>query len=101
MNTSPNLRVRALRCWAQERIRGLANAMAGQRNEQVLRVLASFVDEIMIYPSTKNGVMWINPGLAALVGGVDPLEIAHDLPEGRSQAGVLAGAGLEPATSGL
>ncbi len=92
---------KGLRRWAQERIGGLAAALAGRRNEQVRRVLTSYVEEIVIYPSTKKGVMRINPGLAALIGDNGRNRNANDWPRGRSQAGALAGAGLEPATSGL
>ena len=101
---------KGLRRWARERISALADAMAGRRNELVRRVLASYVDEILIYPSTKKGVMRVNHGLAALVENVDvtpPVDgsgrprKAKERPPGRSPVDTLAGAGLEPATSGL
>ena len=58
---------KGLRRWAQERIGGLADAMAGHRNEQVRRVLAAYVGEIVIFPAMKTGVMRVNAGLAGLV----------------------------------
>lgn len=102
--------VKALRNWAHERISGLADAMAGQRNEHVRRVLASYVDEVVIYPSTRTGVMRVNAALGALVDGknVEPAESGtrgmrrtNRTAQTRSPVGQLAGAGLEPATSGL
>lgn len=90
-----------LRHWARERISGLAEAMGGRRNEQVRRVLASYVDEIAIYPKTKKGEMRLNPGLATFIRDVDLSSNANDRPESRSHVDELAGVGLEPTTSGL
>lgn len=127
---SRDLDEKGLRRWARERIGGLADAMAGRRNEHVRRVLGTYIDEIVINPTTKTGVMRVNAGLAALVAagqiGVDDPALrpvrangrpqgangrqgggngrprnANDRPEGRSWASGIAGAGLEPATSGL
>jgi hypothetical protein len=46
---------KALRKWANERVGGLAAAMKGQRDEKVRQVIASYIEEIIIYPSTKTG----------------------------------------------
>ena len=101
---------KGLRRWARERIGCLADAVQGRRNEYVRRVLATYVDEIVIYPTMKTGIMRVNAGLAALIEvgriGVDhpglrPPRNTNDRPEGRSPAYTIAGAGLEPATSGL
>jgi hypothetical protein len=45
---------KGLRKWAAERITGVADAMAGRRNEQVRRVIATYIDQIMVYPTTKE-----------------------------------------------
>lgn len=58
----------ALRRWAKARIDGLADAMAGRRNEKVRQVVASFVEAIVIDPATKTGVLRLAPGVAGLVG---------------------------------
>ncbi|KAA0219127.1 MAG: hypothetical protein EDS66_17805 [Planctomycetota bacterium] len=72
---SRDLDEKGLRRWARERIGGLADAMAGRRNEHVRRVLGTYIDEIVVHPTTKTGVMRVNAGLAALVAagrfGVD------------------------------
>ena len=91
----------ALRKWAAERITGLTDAVAGRRNERVRRVIASYIDEIVVYPTERRGVMRLNAGLAALVGDAPLAPNASDRPEGRSRVAGIAGAGLEPATSGL
>jgi hypothetical protein len=56
---------RALRKWATERITGLADAMAGRRNEHVRRVIASYIDEIVVFPTERRGIMRLDAGLAA------------------------------------
>ncbi len=95
--------------------------MAGRRNEHVRRVLGTYIDEIVVHPTTKTGVMRVNAGLAALVAagrfGVDDPALravrtngrprdangrqrgvngrprnANDRPEGRSWASGIAGA---------
>lgn len=92
---------KGLRRWARERITGLADAAAGHRNENVRRVLASYVDEIIVDPVRKTGVMRVNAGLAVLIEagrvGVDhpgllPPRNANDRPNGRSPAFAIAGA---------
>ncbi|KAB2937987.1 MAG: hypothetical protein F9K17_15870 [Phycisphaerae bacterium] len=114
---------KGLRRWARERIAGLAEAAAGHRNEYVRRVLATYVDEIVIDPVTKTGVMRVNAGLAALIAagrvgvdepGLQPITAdgrprgtsgrprnAKDRPDGRSPVYGIAGGGLEPPTSRL
>lgn len=88
--TARGVDAKGLRKWAQERITGLADAIAGRRNEQVRRVLASYVDEIVVYPSSKTGVLRVNAALAAFVGD-GAASNANDRPAGRSWAGTLAG----------
>lgn len=105
---------KGLRRWARERITGLADAAAGHRNENVRRVLASYVDEIIVDPVGKTGVMRVNAGLAALIeAGRDGLDDpclrplvanerprgangrprnANDRPNGRSPASAIVGA---------
>ena len=82
--TARGVDAKGLRKWARERITGLADAMAGRRNETVRRVLASYVDEIVIYPTTKSGELRLNPSLWLLLQG-------NDRPTGRSRAGTLEG----------
>ena len=88
----------ALRRWATERISGLAEAIEGQRNERVRRVLTSYIDEIVIWPSTKTGLLRVNANAVGLVAPQNDT----DRPAGdRSCVDEVAGAGFEPATSGL
>lgn len=105
----------ALRQWAKARIDGLADAMAGRRSEKVRQVIASFVEEIVIDPATKTGVLRLAPGVGGLGGraGGDGAPVADDASprpgqkqrdrplSGRSRVVEVAGTGLEPATSGL
>jgi len=82
---------RALRKWAAERITGLADAVAGRRNERVRRVIASYIDEIVVYPTERRGVMRLNAGLAALVGDAPLAPNASDRPVGRSRVAGIEG----------
>lgn len=70
----------ALRQWAKARIDGLADAMAGRRSEKVRQVIASFVEEIVIDPATKTGVLRLAPGVGGLGGraGGDGAPVADD-----------------------
>ena len=61
----------AIRRWATERITGLADAIDGRRNERVRRVLTSYVDEIIIWPSTKTGLLRVNAFAAGLQNDTD------------------------------
>ena len=93
----------ALERWARERITGLADAASGRRNEKVRRVMASYIDEIVVWPSTKTGVLRVNAALAGLLG-LAPNRCAqkhNDPPSGGSRVDAIAGTGFEPATSGL
>ena len=95
---------KALTRWARERIDGLVDAMAGRRNERVRRALASYIDEIVIWPGTKTGVLRVNPALMGLIAEGEA-QNANDPPlleeMGGSRVDAIAGAGFEPATSGL
>ena len=76
----------AIRRWATERISGLADAIDGRRNEHVRRVLTSYVDEIVIWPSTKTGILRVNAFAAGLQNDTDRPEV------GRSCVDEVAGA---------
>ncbi len=92
----------AIRRWATERIAGLAGAIDGRRNEHVRRVLTSYVDEIVIWPSTKTGLLRVSALAPGLDGGLAGPQNNTDRPAGdRSCVDRIAGAGFEPATSGL
>ena len=86
----------ALRQWAHQRITGLADAMNGRRDQEVRNVLASCVERIVVTPSTKSGIVAINPRAYDTCGYKE-----NDRPEGRSYVDMVAGAGFEPATFGL
>ncbi|HED54975.1 MAG TPA: hypothetical protein ENJ00_12365 [Phycisphaerales bacterium] len=88
----------ALRRWATERISGLAEAIEGRRNERVRRVLTSYIDEIVIWPSTKTGLLRVN----AFAVGPAGFQNDTDRPaRDRSCVDEVAGTGFEPVTSGL
>ena len=76
----------------------LDQLMAGRRDEKARQVMASYVDEIVVDPATKTGYMVVNAGLGDPEG--DPQK-PDDPPDGGSQVTGVAGAGFEPATSGL
>lgn len=46
----------------------MADAASGRRNEKVRRVMASYIDEIVVWPSTKTGVLRVNAALAGVLG---------------------------------
>ncbi|MBN1554590.1 MAG: recombinase zinc beta ribbon domain-containing protein [Phycisphaerae bacterium] len=87
--------------WAYQQAECLAGILNGRRDPMMRQVIASYVDEIRIYPETKTGDLVVNGNLCGLVdANGNPLN-DNDRPEGRSCAVALAGAGFEPATSGL
>ena len=86
-----------IRGWAERQLAGLADALDGRRDDETRRVLGSYVDRITLWPSTKRGEMELADDLWPLLSP----EKQHDRPEGRSCGNQIAGAGLEPATSGL
>jgi hypothetical protein len=43
---------------------GLADAASGWRNEKVRWAMASYIDKIVVWPSTKTGVLRVNAALA-------------------------------------
>ena len=73
---------------------GLADAMDGCRDEKVRQALASYVERITVSPSSKSGVMALNPAAFDLYE-------ENDRRKGRSWVNMVAGAGFEPATFGL
>lgn len=77
---------KALRTWARSRIGGLADAMAGRRNEHVRCVLASYVDEIVIYPAAKTGVMRVNSALRGLMDEGQDSKKSREIGRKRGQA---------------
>ena len=84
-----------LRQWALDRISGLADAIAGRRDDEMRKVIASYVERIELKPSDHTGVMVLN-------GRALPPPNEHDRPkDGRSWVNVVAGVGFEPTTSGL
>ena len=84
-----------LRQWALDRINGLADALAGRRDDEMRQVIASYVERIELKPSDRTGMMILN-------GKALPPYKEHDRPEeGRSWVNVVAGVGFEPTTSGL
>ncbi len=92
----------ALRRWARERIEGLADAMNGRRDAKVRDVLACYVERIVVTPSTKSGVLAVNTGACGKPTTSNPCgRKKNDRPRERSCVKVIAGAGFEPATSGL
>ena len=87
-----------IRRWAQRQLAGLADALDGQRDDETRRVLASYVDRITLWPSKKRGEMTLADDLWPFLSP----EKQHDRPpKRRSRGNRLAGAGFEPATSGL
>ena len=94
---SPSRDARSIRQWAKRQLDGLAAALDGRRDDETRRVLGSYVERITVWPSTKRGEMALNPaGWPLWHPGKQ-----HDRPEGRSCGNQIAGAGFEPATSGL
>jgi hypothetical protein len=86
----------SLRQWARERIGGLVEAIGGRRDLKAREVLASYVERIVVTPSTKSGVMFVNPAVGDVCGYKE-----NDRSGERSCAMLVAGAGFEPATFGL
>jgi hypothetical protein len=85
-----------LRQWARDRMAVLADAMNGRRHAKVRDVLASYVERIVITPSTKRGIMAVN---AAAYHTCRYKQ--NDRPEGQSWVNMVAGAGFEPSNFGL
>jgi len=61
----------AIRRWPTERIAGLADAIDGRRNERIRRVLTFYADEIVIWYSTKTGLLRVNAFAAGLQNDTD------------------------------
>lgn len=61
--SSRSLDEKAIRRWATEQISGLADAIDGRRDEKVRRVIAAYVEEVVIYPSKKTGYLAVNANL--------------------------------------
>ncbi len=64
----------------------------GRRDPKMRKVIASYVDEIRIFPETKTGELVVN---AAACGLIDPNGTPvndNDRPKGRSCVGAIAGA---------
>jgi DNA invertase Pin-like site-specific DNA recombinase len=83
-----------MRQWAYEQAECLADMVKGRRDPKMRRVIASYVDEIRIFPETKTGELVVN---AAACGLIDPNGMPvndNDRPEGRSCVSELAGAGF-------
>jgi site-specific DNA recombinase len=86
----------ALREWARQRIVGLADAMNGRRDQKVREVLASYVERIVVTPSSKTGIMAVNAGACGGPATDDACgRKKNDRPEGRSWVNVVAGAGFD------
>jgi hypothetical protein len=67
----------------------MADAMDGRRDEKTREVIASYVDEIRIYPEYKTGEMVLNTAAFPLV---EVGEKESDRPEGQSRVDMVAGA---------
>jgi hypothetical protein len=77
----------ALREWAYQRIAGLADMMNGRRDAKVRDVLVSYVERIVVTPSTKSGIRVVN------AESCDTCRYKkNDRPEERSCAKLVAGA---------
>jgi len=90
-----------LRQWAYEQAECLADMVKGHRDPKMRRVIASYVDEIRIFPETKTGELVVNAGACGLIDPTGMPINDNDRPKGRSCVAELAGAGFEPATFGL
>ncbi len=118
-----------IRRWARKRIAMFAETMDGRRDFQARQIVATYIEKIIVTPETREGEIHLNPlaygelDLATLrrngVRACDepederiacPDEASNDAPSVNenatgSYAGggdvVIAGAGFEPATSGL
>ncbi len=90
-----------LRRWVYRQIESLAAIIDGRRDPQLRRTMASYIDEIRIFPETKTGELILNSNIWGLIGTGDEAPNEKDRPVGRSCADTIAGAGFEPATSGL
>jgi len=78
-----------LRQWALDRISGLADALVGRRDDEMRKVVASYVECIELKPPDRTGVMVLN-------GRALPPLNAHDRPEGgRSWVNMAAGVGFD------
>jgi hypothetical protein len=54
---------------------------SGRRNEKVRRVMASYIDEIVVWPSTKTGVLRVNAALAGILDlAPSPCAQKHNVP---------------------
>jgi hypothetical protein len=73
----------------------------GREDQRARLVIASYVDEILIYPETKTGEMRLDRQAAAMLEPTTTSAKENDRPNGRSCADQIAGAGFEPATFGL
>jgi len=70
---------RGLRKWATEQLTGLREVLDGRRDEKARKVIAAYVERIVVTPSAKTGVLELNPGAYGLYN-------ANDRPVGRSCA---------------
>jgi hypothetical protein len=98
--TGPSRDERTIRQWAKRQLAGLADALSGRRDDEARRAVGSYVERITLWPSTKRGEMALHPDCWSLWRAMDPGK-QYDRPARRSCGNHLAGAGLEPATSGL
>ncbi len=89
----------ALRRWAQTRFELLDAALNGTRDDQTRQVMASYIDEIVIHPADKTGTLVVNGEWCADSAGRKKGTTLSQREQGRMVG--IAGAGFEPATSGL
>ncbi|MEN6385900.1 MAG: recombinase family protein, partial [Phycisphaerales bacterium] len=60
-NENQTIDKESIRKWAKDMIVGLENAIEGQRDEAIRKIMSRYIEKIKIWPSNKTGELILNP----------------------------------------